>query len=243
MISFNLGKKDKPEITFWSEFPGLEEVVPVEPAVKYLPSWWKAMPRFMDVPIPPEGVNKGTAKNCPAFVDFFKGAYVVPLWCDVELDVKSDGYTVRTSYNKFKFSHHNPLQFKDHLPDNVKRNVAMVLKPDCPWRVRTSPGYSVMQLPMMFEFSDIFETMPGTIWSDKFHEMNQQMIIKKYGQITLTKGTPLAMYVPFKREEFNFKCSERTPELEKLEEKSRLTILSKFIGGYKEMQAKERKDG
>ena len=100
----------------------------------------------------------------------------------------------------------------------------------------------IMQLPMMFEFNDTFETMPGTIWSDKFHEMNQQMIIKKYGQVTLTRGTPIAMYVPFKREEFDFKCSERTPELEKLEETSRLTILSKFIGGYKEMQAKERKD-
>lgn len=230
-------KQDNPEITFWSEVPGLEDVVPIKPAINYLPKWWKDMPRFADVELPPEGVNKGTAKNCPAFVDFFKSAYVVPLWCDVELDVNPQGYTVRTSYDKFNFSHHNPIQFKQWLPQHLQQNVSMVLKPECPWRVKTSPGYSVMQLPMMFEFNDTFECMAGTIWSDKFHEMNQQLVIKKYGKITLERGTPLAMYVPFKREKFNFNCTHRTPELERLEKKSQMIVRSKFIGGYKKMQS------
>jgi|SRR5210317_10928 hypothetical protein len=228
-------KKDQPEITFWSEVPGLEEVVPVQPAVKYLPEWWKKMPRFADVEVPPDSINKGTAKNCPAFVDFFKSAYVVPLWCDIELNITPEGYTVRTSHDKFNFSHHNPIQFKQWLPAHLQQQVAMVLKPACPWRVKTNPGYSVMQLPMMFEFSNIFETLPGTIWSDKFHEMNQQMIIKRYGKVELERGTPLAMYVPFKRDKFDFNCTHQTPELERLQHKSQMLVRSKFIGGYKSM--------
>ena len=78
---------------------------------------------------------------------------------------------------------------------------------------------------------------------DKGLKIEIKNITKKYGKVTLTKGTPLAMYIPFKREEFDFECSKRTPELERLEEKSRMLIRTKFVGGYKEMQAKERKDG
>lgn len=229
-------KQDSPEITFWSTVPGLEDVVPIQPATKYLPEWWKNMPRFPDVELSPDAINKGTAKNCPAFVDFFKHGYVVPLWCDLELEVTQQGYSVKTSYDKFVFTHHNPIQFKQWLPHHLQQQMSMVLKPECPWRVRTSPGYSVMQLPMLFEFNDVFETMAGTIWSDEYHEMNQQMIIKKYGKIMLPRGTPLAMYVPFKREKIKFSCKPETPDLKRLEEKSQLLVRTKFIGGYKEMQ-------
>ena len=60
---------------------------------------------------------------------------------------------------------------------------------------------------MYYDFNSLFEVLPGIIWSDRHHEINQQMLMKRYGEFTIKRGTPLAMYVPYERNKYSYDIS------------------------------------
>ena len=141
----------------------------------------------------------------------------------------------------FSFTQHADVQFRDWVPKHVKDNTSMVLKPACPWRIKTPPGWSVWQLPMYYDFNPVFEVLPGIIWSDRHHEINQQMLMKRYGEFFIKRGTPLAMYVPYERNKYTYDVSGPNEQNAKWNNESFLQVRTKFKGGYKLNQAKAKK--
>lgn len=230
-------KEEKPKITWWSVIDGLEKVVPIISAKEVIPDWWKVVERYVDDNIE----NKGTVKNCPSFPEFITQGYVLPLWCDLHLNIQHDKFEWKTPEKMFSFSSHSDIQFRDFVPQHIRDNSSMVLKPNCPWRVKTSPGYSVWQMPMYYHYSPVFEVLPGIIWSDIHHEVNQQMLMKKYGQFTLKRGTPLAVYIPFKREKYDFEIKKNDNGTASWTNESYLHTRTKFKGGYKLNQSEAKK--
>jgi hypothetical protein len=228
----NLFKKEEPEITFWTLERGLEDVYPPIPALEALPNWFKDIPKEI---LPPHMNHPGTVKACPGIVDYFKTGYVLRLWCDLKLTINEDkSWHVNAPEDAFVFTNHLDNQLIDFLPDT--NEFAMVLKAHCPWRVGTPPGYGVMQLPLTYHFNKDFTVLPGVIWTDIHHEVNQQMAFYDYGEYFIPRGTPLAMYVPFKREKFKPRVSAMDDELLEKETKAYYWFASKFKGGYKEHQ-------
>lgn len=232
-------KTNTVDIEFWSTLPGLEEVEPVKRATEFMPEWFKNMPQYTGV-AEPKIEDKGTAKRCPGIIDFFKDAVVLPMWCDLEMEVNSkNDFKFIPSNKNCVFQVHPHEQFLDHVQTSYK----LILKPLSPWRFKTPKGYSIIQLPMFYNFSDVFETLPGTIWTDIHHEVNPQMAIKKTGRFTIARGTPLAMYIPIKRENINLSISEYTDKYKKIDQLNSTWMYSSFIGSYRRWQSKERKDG
>jgi len=229
-------QKEKPKITWWSTIEGLEKVVPIVPAKDYIPDWWKRVERMID-----RVDSKGTVRNCPSFPEYITQGFVVPLWCDLHVNIQHDKFEWKTPERMFSFSSHADVQFRDWAPKHVKDNSSMVLKPNCPWRIKTPPGWSVWQLPMYYDFNPTFEVLPGIIWSDMHHEINQQMLMKKYGEFLIPRGTPLAMYVPYERQKYDFDIQGPTPENASWTNESYIHIRSKFKGGYKLHQAEIKK--
>jgi len=228
---FKFNTNDNKEITVWSTVEGLEQVVPVQRATDFIPEWFRKMPLFSGVG--EERVeDQGTFKRCPAMIDMYANAFVVPLWTDLELDIQPDGFRYKASNSNFVFEGHNNKQFLDHVQTPYK----FVLKAVCPWRVKTPPGYSIMQLPMFYHFNPIFDVLPGAIYSDIHHAMNQQICLKGYGRTTIEKGTPLAMYVPYKREKLDLNVSAYTDEFKQIDRVNELNIRSKFVNAYKDMK-------
>ena len=199
-------QKEKPKIHWWSTIEGVEKVTPVLPAKEFIPDWWKRVQRKIDSKLD----DKGTVRNCPSFPEYINQGFVVPLWCDLYLEIGQD-------------------------------NTSMVLKPNCPWRVKTPPGWSVWQLPMYYHYNPMFETLPGIIWSDIHHEINQQMLFKRYGEFFIPRGTPLAMYVPFERNKYTYDISGPNSTNAAWSNESFLHVRSKFKGGYKLHQAEVKK--
>jgi hypothetical protein len=226
-------QKEKPKITWWSTIEGLEKVVPIVPAKEYVPDWWKRVERMIDNRFD----QKGTVRNCPSFPEYITQGFVVPLWCDLHVNIQHDKFEWKTPERMFSFSSHADVQFRDWAPKHVKDNSSMVLKPNCPWRIKTPPGWSVWQLPMFYDFNPLFEVMPGIIWSDIHHEINQQMLMKRYGEFTLKRGTPLAAYVPYKRVKYETDIQGPTIENSSWTNESYLHVRTKFKGGYKLHQA------
>lgn len=239
----NILKPKKPKITWWSTVEGLEKVTPILPSKDApLPSYWKSIPRQATA----NPFDKGTIKACPALPDFFDSGYVMPLWCDTHFSFEqkqgtSVNYTVTTSDTRFNFTHHGDDQFKDYLPDRIKDSVKMVLKANCPWRVKTPPGYSMLQFPMYYHFDQMFEVLPGLIWTDIHHELNQQMVIKEFGEFTLKRGHPLALYIPYRREEFTDVIQGPTAQNMAWDSEARTHLWTKFRSGYRFHQAALKK--
>ena len=230
-------QKEKPKIHWWSVIEGLEKVAPIVPAKEYVPDWWKKVERMIDNKLD----NKGTVRNCPSFPEYITQGFVVPLWCDLHLEVHHDSWKWKSPEKLFTFNNHPGEQFRDWLPKHVQDNTSMVLKPNCPWRVKTPPGWSVWQLPMIYHYNPVFETLPGIIWSDIHHEINHQMLIKQYGEFFIPRGTPLAMYVPYERNKYTYDVSGPNVKNAAWANTAHLHVRSKFKGGYKLHQAEVKK--
>ena len=227
----------KPKVTWSSTIEGLEKVSPILPAYKVLPQWFKDIKESGVL----QGNNKiplySNFKACPGFIDFAMQGYVVPLWCDLHINVNLvKGTTWATPNKNFQFEFHNDNQYKDYIPEHAKRNTISILKPVCPWRVFTPKGYSMYQLPMSYEFNEIFEVMTGTIHSDMYHEVNQQMVLKKEGEFMIPKGTPLAVYIPYKRQKYDFECIMETEKLRKKSFLSELSVSTKFRNRFRKIK-------
>ena len=223
---------ENPVVEFFTEVDALPDLVPVQQGSRMMPSWWKQMPPA--APDTDPRIEAGTVKVCPAFPDFYAAAYVVPLWCDFIYDFNNGKPRARTSAPEvFPLSFHGAGQFLNHAPKAARSTVTSVLKLDSPWYLRTSPGYSVLQLPVFYEFDPRFTVMTGVIRSDVHHEIHQQIMVHSTESFVVERGTPLAMYVPFKRERFDFSVKEATQELLRAVKKSQLEIKTKFRRGYR----------
>jgi hypothetical protein len=240
MSIFNFFKKPKPlKTVVWSVIPGLEEIVPPTPMKDNIPSWFKNMPKDI---APLAMLHPGTAKRCPSFVDYFSQGFVVKMWCDLAVTINEDrSYNVYTPEDCFRFENHGDEQFLDYIPNRKELNISMVLKAFCPWRVLTPPGYSLMQLPLIYNFNKDFTVFPGLIWTDVHHEINQQIAFHGYGDFFIPRGTPLAAYIPFKRERHDLEVSKNTEELSYRDRIAYYWWAGKFKNGYREHQIELKK--
>lgn len=233
-------RQEDPTVEFYSVVPGLEDVCPPVLMKECIPNWFKNMP--LDA-VKRTKMSPSTAKKCPAFIDLFSMGYVLKLWCDLNISINKDKtWQVWTPEDTFKFDNHGDEQFLDYIPNRDYFNFSMVLKAICPWRVKTSPGYSIMQMPMFYDFNKTFFVLPGTIWTDIHHEINQQIVFYEYGDFFIPRGTPLAVYIPFKREKTIFKVSKFDTALQYSEAVAYQWWAGKFKNGYREHQVLLKKE-
>lgn len=202
-----------------------DETIWPKPAKQFLPSWWKDIPNLSD--------GEPTIKMCPSFPDYFSQGVIIPIWKDFTLQKLGDNFTTiehhRSIYSDWEI--HPRSQFLDHFRAGVGgRPVTHTIKAVCPWEIITPPGYSVMQLPVFYEFNQDFTVMPGIVDTDIHHEIHQQIMLHTDSdQLEFTKGTPLVAYIPFKREKYQFEVLAAAGE----EESSILNKANNKLAEYK----------
>ena len=222
----NLFKRENADITFWCETEGLKDLNPIKKSITHIPQWFK------DITI-----KNNTIKNCPGLIDYFKLGYIHFLWTDIlvkipDNEVEPTEYTVPDP-NNFKVQFHHKSQYVDFLPTDKYR---FVLKPISPWRCRTKKGIKLLQLPLYYEFNEIFDVMPGIINTSYYHQLHPQICFKKTGQFLLPRGLPLCMLVPIKEEELTMKILDKSAITNQWENIARMKIQTKFAGEYKRIK-------
>lgn len=228
-------KKQKPIIEFISTVEGLadiEECVP-KAAVKYTPKWWKDTPLKKAKHTILEN-TAGNVKNCPSFPDYFSNGYVIPMWCDTILsfDEETQVWNWKTSSNQFTWDVHTNEQFLDFVSyEEDGKKVKFLFKANCPWRIKTPRGWSVMQLPLLYHFDHDFSVMPGIIDTDVHTEINQQVAFKSdKKEILIKRGTPFVQYIPFKRQTLVAKIRDASlQDIAEIKAKA-LKLTTKFVG-------------
>jgi hypothetical protein len=233
-------KKQKPYIRFVSTIEGLENIEELAPklATKYMPDWFKNFP-----------ISKTTrtVRDCPSFPDFFSSAYVVPMWQDsiLSYDKKTNMWNALSgTITSWEF--HTNEQFIDNVKASFQGvDSDFIFKANCPWRIITPPGYSVLQLPMFYHFNKDWSVLPGIIDTDIHHQINQQLMYHGNGdQVKIAKGTPLAMYLPFERKKINLSVDSPTDEEKKIFNINDLNIQSIIFskGYYRKLQKNRDKN-
>ena len=242
---FKIGPKKDDVIQIWSRIEGLDAVEPIRQSHHFMPDWWMKTPPWQNDSVKTKNTtdninNKGTIKRCPAVPEFMSMGFIVPMWCDVRIEIFDDNsWRWNTPASEFHFGSHGDTQLKNHLPKYARPEV--IIKPDCPWLVKTPPGISLLQLPLFWHFNPAFSVAPGILWSDIHHEINQQMMFHRYGSFKIERGTPLAQYIPIRRDKFDMNVGDETPELRKDAQASYLHVRTKFGSGYPNHQTKVRK--
>ena len=239
MKKINLIKNKNNLIQFVSTVPGLSLIKECAPqkTKNFIPDWFKN--------IPPSSFGLGTVKDCPSFVDWFSTGYVLPMWMDSEIfyDNESKKWETNSSPLMPLWDFHTENQMTEYVtPIFQGLNGTAIFKAQCPWRIITAPGWSVLQLPLFYNFNTDWSILPGIIDTDIHHEINQQVLYhgdKK--SIFIKRGSPFVMYIPFKREKNILEVRDQNKkDIEKFN-LNLLKIKSKIIGqgSYRKMQ-KER---
>ena len=238
------------KITIWSKEPGLEGVEEVRPRLmrEFIPEWYKNMPR--DTVETLIRTKNQTIKTCPSFGEWFNSGIVVPMWTDMvfHTDEKTREVRWQISQGTFRVDIHNDGQFRDHLPIHAQQALASVFKLVCPWRFKTEPGYSLYQMPLIYHFNKDFDIAAGMIRTDQWHEINQQLLMRKYGEVLIKRGTPLACYVPYKRETHKYKILDHFKDIKEIDKLNKidyvntLQVRTSFKHGYR-LKTKETPSG
>lgn len=224
--------KKNPKIEFWSDVDGLNNIEECRPkkASSYIPDWWKK------TPYRPE-INNNTVKACPSFADVFSNGYIIPMWCDSLLKVKNGEYGWETSSDQFSWGFHKHDQFLDFAPTWINQEVKAIFKAISPWHIKTPPGYAVYQMPLFFNFNKDYTLMPGIIETSFYHEINQQVMFHSdKEEVFIPRGTPFALYFPFKKEKFDFETRDGNSNDARVRNAGGLIARTKFSSGYKSEQ-------
>jgi len=182
-------------ISFVSTVEGLEEIEECRPrpASQFIPKWFKDIDKDI----------VGTIKSCPAIPDFFSLGYILPMWCDTRLnyDQATDRYKWEAGNSIFHIDTHARSQFLDFFTPKIFNNeVTFVFKTLSPWRVFTPPGWSIIQLPVFYNFNPGWTLMSGIIDTDIHSEINHQILYHNKGEdVIIKRGEPFAMYIPIFR--------------------------------------------
>ena len=220
------GKSDK--IQFISTVEGLESVEEClpRPAKHFIPQWFKDVPsKSLNT------VNLKTVKVCPSFPDYFSQGYIVPMWSDVKIASNGDSWKWSTPNSSFSWSDHANNQFLDYTKATFNGVESQyVFKANCPWRIITPPGWSVLQLPLFYHFNQEWSVLPGVIDTDIHHEINQQVLYHANGKdITINSGDPFVLYVPYKRSNnLKHEVFYQTPKIKKYFNKGDFRISRAF---------------
>lgn len=195
-------KKEEYQVYFTCDEWAIRQYAPIQSAKKFLPLSFKGMDTFlMKKEHAIDSVK--TVKSCPAIVDFCSSGFVIPAWCDMEINPSPNGQnvSVRYSHPRFKQGEHLPPVVQNFMSN--KFNVRTSVKLDNPWFMWASKGYSLMYFPMYYyDDSKNWEALPGIIDHDVGALQNPiNIMLKEPKQTVIKMGEPLVQVIPFKREE------------------------------------------
>jgi len=221
------------KITFISTIDGLQDMEECrpQPAKNFIPDWFKNIPSSAPM----------TVKICPSFPDYFSQGYVLPMWSDARLHYNEDfGMKFEISNLVPPVTSHANSQFLDYVkPSFQNSDGRFVFKLNSPWQIITEPGWSVLQLPLFYHFNKEFSLLPGVIDTDIHHEINQQILYHSDQEsITIKRGDPLALYIPYKRNKTKLDYRFMTEKDNKLLNKKMFQLSTKNItnGHYRKLQ-------
>lgn len=188
----------KPQIYFETDNWAIRKYAPIRPANEFIPNKFSSMAPFVNKQ--PHRIDSiKTVRACPGISEYFGLGYVIPAWCDIEINPMPNG-EVHARYCDPTYHHaiHSPEQIENFMEETFK--VRSPVKLDNPWRTYTTKGWSLLYLPMLYHEEQNWQAMPGIIDHDIGALQSPINIMLKQPIPTLIKqGDPLCQVIPIQR--------------------------------------------
>lgn len=195
-------KKKKEIISFYCH-PEYDGVLPEpEPAIKFLPKWFKDLNHELDETKDQFGNSMMTAKMCLPLIDGMSLGYVIKLAGDVRIRSNRNCLQIDHIDPPFRplIEYHNSAQVGGN--NKLKQNQGNIIKFLNFWVIKTSPGWSSLIEPMPNLFDSPFTCLSALVDTDKYpKEINFPAVWNvPDADILLKAGTPLVRVIPIERE-------------------------------------------
>jgi hypothetical protein len=209
-----------------------------EPAVKYVPDWYKKANKFRYSNTPEfndDSYPQGTVKSCIPVLDSIAAGYIQTTWTDI--------YIEEAAFGNVKYRWASGPTIMGSRDDWQKQNLAtpaghrsQMFTWSRPWAIHTPKNYSCMFVHPMYHNDLPFTSFPGIIDTDNYVMPGQSSVpffIKEGFTGLIPAGTPMYQIIPFKVETWT--SDKEFTESMHLIEKTKYMIESKFYDGYKKL--------
>jgi hypothetical protein len=185
------------------------------PASAMLPDWWNNFTPFEVTANNPDGKKLSfsqigtsiygitkrspnlTPKKCGPMLEALTTGYIVTLWADVFVQYENNKPQIYSKTNRPVFLPHGPLASQLEPPFGYTNKVFKYMNT---WIPQTPKGYSIMITQPFGHINSPLYTIPAVIDTDvSFMELLPPMWLRGGFEGIIKKGTPLFMFVPFKR--------------------------------------------
>ena len=174
------------------------------PASRAIAEWYKNLP-IEATSTGPEPAVMPTVKRCPPFLEAMSCGYIIPFCADAVFTTDARGNLTFEATGPMVETH-NPAQYR-----GTPFAAALLVKFINPWIIKTPPGYSTLVLPALNRFHIPFLILSGLIETDTYYrEINFPAICQLPPNVKyqITRGTPLAQVIPFRREPWQSAAGE-----------------------------------
>lgn len=215
---FNIIKKNLEKFTFVTHDEMIYEYFKVSEGHKYYPEWWKELDTNLyaddlyNNSLPRSSSNKVlTTKSCPGITDLYKNSFVMPLWCEIDLNVTENYVNAKVSDQMTKIESHGSEQRGSFLDSSKYQHI----KINTPWLVETKSNIKFLICACMFSNENLINGLyiPNGIRSfDISASTNIHGFVKKEDRnINLKAGSAMLHLFALTDKKIQIKC-EFDPE-------------------------------
>lgn len=212
-------------------------------ATKFIPSWYKRMPRYFKDNEELNGGQPqrfGTVKTCVPFLDAMSVGYVMPMWTNAKIEIEATTFNVTyptaeaasmltracdVGHNELQehaansMSGHPPMQFSDFadIDRDVYKQGYHIIKLHSPWIIKTPKGWSCLIKPIANNFSNRIVPFEAIVDTDRYNvRINLPCFVRtNEPSFDLNMGQPIAQIIPFKRDVLQHDILPLTPTIQK----------------------------
>jgi len=189
-----------PKIEFVCD-PGLADVIPPpKPSGRFIPDWFKDMPRNMGMP-DKHGLPAMTMRGCLPLTDAMSLGWTIPLPFDVWTSLDPEFGQLRFHWDETcpitPIERHHPGQVANDRPPFQGLQPFKFINP---WRLKMPNGWSAMFVHPLNQFQLPFVTFAGAVDCDALEvPVNVPFFWIGAADVKLPAGTPIAQVVPYFR--------------------------------------------
>lgn len=196
-------KKKTVHIDCFTSNRSVYENFPITKATKYLPDWYKRLPKHCYAPGSPMGespIPGPTMKKCQGFLNYFKNSLAIPAWDYLYITATEDNKSVNSMDVEVRY--HSQLQYGSFLDETFAHHKIVV-----PWLLYCKhPTLFMYTFPSWcyepYQNPDRLFNLPGAIEFKYQHAVNYNFFTRKPKspadeyRITFEPLKPLAFLTP-----------------------------------------------
>jgi hypothetical protein len=191
-------KRKQIVVDAFAELPKIIEMSPIEETRKFLPEWWKQLPKEITVtenksrmPVP-----AGTLKICDGFLDYNRTGFIMPQWQDVKVVTRRTGqWAAETSLpTRYPIIKHGEEQHGPAFSDWINMKILS------PWVLKTKSDIKFYWNQATWHTSKNWNNvhiLPGVVQFKYSNQTNIPLFApKRDNEFFIYTGDPLVHIVP-----------------------------------------------